>query len=264
MRCGACCFLRGICVLRECSSIRAASSSLRLGCESVGPQEVRQSRAPTLLQKVSSSKITTYDSLPSFPLHTCGQPTGHVFHYLIVIADDPLVVSDVIVAIVVILFRANQHLCICDVHAKLIANRNDNNTCSATGISLILFLFLSHSCDLIYARVAFRSNRCWWPRTFTYILANKYYSRAYCVRHYILRQYYHWSMNNSLSRDIWAIYSKTWTILYCAPILCGSTLFSVSNHQSHSSLSRPDAIHTDTRSSLPTTAIGIASKLSRE
>lgn len=32
IRCGACCFLRGICVLRKCSDIRAVSSSLCLDC----------------------------------------------------------------------------------------------------------------------------------------------------------------------------------------------------------------------------------------
>jgi len=107
MRCGACCFLRGICVFRGYSLIRVASSSLRLRLRSVGPQKSggREHRGDSS-DMSSPFGISLPPSPPPLPsLHTCGHPNGTRLgdHYLIVIADDPLVVSDTIIAIVVVI-----------------------------------------------------------------------------------------------------------------------------------------------------------------
>jgi len=108
MRCGACCFLRGICVFRGYSLIRVASSSLRLRPRSVGPQKSggREHRGDSSADMSSPFGISLPPSPPPLPsLHTCGHPNGTRLgdHYLIVIADDPLVVSDTIIAIVVVI-----------------------------------------------------------------------------------------------------------------------------------------------------------------
>lgn len=115
MRCGACCFLRGICVLRECSIIRAASSSPRLRLRSVGPQEKessdRKHQGKVSFRQSSRGIIPPGNkSRHLFRLRT----SRHVSHYFIVITDDPLVVvSDAIFAIIAVILRekVSRHLC---------------------------------------------------------------------------------------------------------------------------------------------------------
>lgn len=69
----------------------------------VGPQKVKRSKTPNSILEISSPKTTVLDSLPLFfRYNTCGYPIGTCpdNHYLIVLANNPLVISDAIVAII--------------------------------------------------------------------------------------------------------------------------------------------------------------------
>lgn len=127
MRCGACCFLRGICVLRECSIIRAASSSFRLSCDRLVPNKSQAVVSTVqIFFKYLFREITTWDSPPPFPLYTRSHPTDTCpdDHYLIVIADNQLVGA--FVAIVNILLAAPVHPRCYGSLAELIAKWCDN------------------------------------------------------------------------------------------------------------------------------------------
>jgi len=162
MRCGACCFLRGICVLRECSIIRAASSSFRPSSWSSKSASSSVSTVQIFF-KYLPREITTWDSLPPFSSHTCDHPidTCPDDHYLIVIADNPLVGA--IVAIVIILLAAPVHS-VWWFTGGTNREATRQRTCQISACDWErevpeISLTLAYSSALVSP---FRSDRCWW------------------------------------------------------------------------------------------------------
>lgn len=251
MRCGACCFLRGICVLRECSVIRAAS---RFSSPSTANRLVpKKSQAVGSGEKVSFEYLLLSDK-SRFLLRsrTCGHPTGTCpdDHYLMVIADDPLVVSDAILAIVVIL----GHLCTLRRYVHTQTDREATAHLSNLGARSVndevprIFspLFPSLPRNHLYARRHFGSPIGGWWFASTYRRLNESLSGC-IVTTFSTDVIALWFAGNSRSRGTGSIYSCTnpWLTTF----LCKQSSVSLP------SLSRSVAVFT-TR--CPTTAIGIA------